>query len=133
VASRNRWNITGFGMPEKSHSAYPCEVEGGSSLAEPWYDSSLVVTMRFQTANRWWPERSSYAATSVLTEEAYAAAALCIPWGPLLHRWVRRFVSRRTWLGVAPYVPGASAGLSTGSVEASRCSQQLLGWVSGRQ
>jgi hypothetical protein len=31
---RNRWNITGFGTPEKSHSAYPCEVAGGSSLAE---------------------------------------------------------------------------------------------------
>jgi hypothetical protein len=26
-------NITGFGTPEKSHSAYPCEVAGGSSLA----------------------------------------------------------------------------------------------------
>jgi hypothetical protein len=49
---------------------YPCEVTGGSSLAEPWYYSSLVVAMRFQTANRWWPGRSSYAATLVLTDEA---------------------------------------------------------------
>jgi hypothetical protein len=63
-------NITGFGTPEKSHSAYPCEVAGGSSLAEPWYDSSLVVAMRFLTARRWWPGRSSYAATSVLVDEA---------------------------------------------------------------
>jgi hypothetical protein len=42
----------------------------GSSLAELWYDSSLVVAMRFLTARRWWPERSSYAATSVLVDEA---------------------------------------------------------------
>jgi hypothetical protein len=33
---RNRWNTTGSDTPEKSHSAYPCEVAGGSSLAEPW-------------------------------------------------------------------------------------------------
>jgi hypothetical protein len=43
---------------------------GGSSLAELWYDSSLVVAMRFLTARRWWPGRSSYAATSVLADEA---------------------------------------------------------------
>jgi hypothetical protein len=56
---------------------YPCEVargggEGGrgSSLVESWYDSSLVVVMRFQTASRRWPRRSSYAATSVTTDEA---------------------------------------------------------------
>jgi hypothetical protein len=61
------------------HSAYPCEVAGGSSLAEPWYDSSLVVAMRFRTASRWWPGRSSYAATSVLTDDAYAAVVLRIP------------------------------------------------------
>jgi hypothetical protein len=36
VASRNPWNITGSGTPEKSYSAYLCEVAGGSSLAEPW-------------------------------------------------------------------------------------------------
>jgi hypothetical protein len=68
--SRNRWNITESGTPEKSHSTYPCEVAGGSSLAEPWYDSSLVVAMRFQTASRWWPGRSLYATTSVLADEA---------------------------------------------------------------
>jgi hypothetical protein len=55
---------------------YPCEVAGGgeegrgSSLVESWYDSSLVVVMRFQTASRRWPRRSSYAATSVTTDEA---------------------------------------------------------------
>jgi hypothetical protein len=68
--SRNRWNITGPGTPEKSHSAYPCEVAEGSSLAEPWYDSSLVVAMRFRTGSRWWPGSSSYADTSVLADEA---------------------------------------------------------------
>jgi hypothetical protein len=37
--------------------------------------------MRFLTARRWWPGRSSYDATSVLADEAYAVAVLCIPWG----------------------------------------------------
>jgi hypothetical protein len=36
AAPRNHWNITGSGTPDKSHSAYPFEVAGGSSLAEPW-------------------------------------------------------------------------------------------------
>jgi hypothetical protein len=40
-----------------------------------------VVAMRFLTARRWWPGRSSYAATSVLADEAYAVTALRIPWG----------------------------------------------------
>jgi hypothetical protein len=48
----------------------PVQGCGGSSLAKPWYDSSLVVVMRFRTASRWWPGRSSYAATSVLVNEA---------------------------------------------------------------
>jgi hypothetical protein len=63
----------------EAHSAYTCEVAGGSSLDEPWYDSSLVVAMRFRTASKWWPERSSYAATSVLTDEVYVAVVLRIP------------------------------------------------------
>jgi hypothetical protein len=42
----------------------------GGQLAEPWYNSSLVVAMRFQTASRWWLGRSSYATTSVLADEA---------------------------------------------------------------
>jgi hypothetical protein len=79
LSSRNRWNIIGSGTPEKSNSAYPCEVAGGSSLAEPWYDLSLVVAIRFRTACSWWPGRSSYAATSVLTDEAYVAVVLRIP------------------------------------------------------
>jgi hypothetical protein len=33
-------------------------------------DSSLVEAMRFLTAKRWWLGRSSYAATSVLADEA---------------------------------------------------------------
>jgi hypothetical protein len=81
MVSRNHWNITGFGTPEKSHSVYPCEVAGGSSLAEPCYDSLLVVAMRFRTASRWWPGRSSYAATSVLANEVYAATALHVSLG----------------------------------------------------
>jgi hypothetical protein len=39
-----------------------------------------VVVMRFLAARRWWPGRSSYAATSVLEDEAYAVAALHMPW-----------------------------------------------------
>jgi hypothetical protein len=39
----------------------------------------LVVAMRFRTASRWWPGRSSYAATSVLADEVYVVAALRIP------------------------------------------------------
>jgi hypothetical protein len=35
--------------------------------------------MRFRTASRWWLGRSSYAATSVLTDEAYVVAVLHIP------------------------------------------------------
>jgi hypothetical protein len=70
VVSRNRWNITGYGTPEKSHCTYPCEMAGGSSLTKPWYDSSLVVTMRFLTARKWWPGRSSYASTSMLADDA---------------------------------------------------------------
>jgi hypothetical protein len=37
--------------------------------------------MRFWTANRWWPGRSLYAATLMLTDEAYVMAALRIPHG----------------------------------------------------
>jgi hypothetical protein len=40
-----------------------------------------VEAMRFLTAKTWWPGRSSYAATSVLADEAYALSALRIPWG----------------------------------------------------
>jgi hypothetical protein len=40
-----------------------------------------VVAMRLLAARRWWPRRSSYAATSVLADEVYAVAALRIPWG----------------------------------------------------
>jgi hypothetical protein len=59
----------------------PVRGRGGSSLAEPWYDSSLVVAMRLRTASRWWSGRSSYAAVSVLADKAYTVVALRIPWG----------------------------------------------------
>jgi hypothetical protein len=32
-----------FRYAGEAHSAYPCEVAGGSSLVESWYDSSSVV------------------------------------------------------------------------------------------
>jgi hypothetical protein len=38
-----------------------------------------MVAMRFRTASRWWPRRSSYAATSVLADEAYLVVELRIP------------------------------------------------------
>jgi hypothetical protein len=40
-----------------------------------------VVAMRFLAARRWWPGRSSYAATLMLADEAYAIAALRMPMG----------------------------------------------------
>jgi hypothetical protein len=75
AASRNRWNVTGSGTPEKSHSAYLCAVAGGSSLVGPWYDSSSVVAARFLAAGAWRPGRPSRAATSALADEACAIAA----------------------------------------------------------
>jgi hypothetical protein len=45
------------------------------------YDSLLVVAMRFRIDSRWWPGRSSYAAMSVLIDEAYVAVEFRIPWG----------------------------------------------------
>jgi hypothetical protein len=41
----------------------------------------VVVAMRFLAARRWWPGRSSNAATLVLADEAYAFAALRMPSG----------------------------------------------------
>jgi hypothetical protein len=79
--SRNPWNITGSGTPEKSHSAYPCQVAGGSSLVEPWYDSSSVVAARFPAAGAWRPGRPSRAATSALADEVCTIAALRKPRG----------------------------------------------------
>jgi hypothetical protein len=53
VASRNRLNITGSGMPEKSHSAYPCEVAGGSVSTEP-SDDSLPAEVLGSLATKMW-------------------------------------------------------------------------------
>jgi hypothetical protein len=61
-------NITGSGTLKKSHSSYPCEAEGGSSLSEPWYDSSSMA-MSLLAARRWKPGISSHAATSVHADE----------------------------------------------------------------
>jgi hypothetical protein len=55
VASRNHLNITGSGTPEKSHSAYPCEVAGGSASTEPRDDSSPVEALGSLATKTWWP------------------------------------------------------------------------------
>jgi hypothetical protein len=75
VASRNRQNITGPGTSEKSHSAYPCEVAGGSSLAEARDDSSVVKALGSLTAGTWRPRRTLRVTASVLAEVTYAIVA----------------------------------------------------------
>jgi hypothetical protein len=75
VASSNRGNITVSGTPEKSHSAYPCEVVGGNSLAGPWDDSSSVEALGFLTAGAWRLERALRGVASVLAEATYAVVA----------------------------------------------------------
>jgi hypothetical protein len=72
VVSRNRRNIIGSVTPEKSHSAYPYEVAGGSSLVEPWDDSSSAEALGSLTAGTWRPGRSLPVAASVLAEATYA-------------------------------------------------------------
>jgi hypothetical protein len=49
-------NITGSGTPEKSHSAYPCEVAGGSASAEPRDDSSPAEALGSLATKTWQPE-----------------------------------------------------------------------------
>jgi hypothetical protein len=53
VASRNLLNITGSGTPEKSHSAYPCEVAGGSASTEP-RDDTLPAEALGSLATKTW-------------------------------------------------------------------------------
>jgi hypothetical protein len=81
VASRNHWNTIGSGTPEKSHSAYPCEVAGGSSSAEPWDDSSLAEALGSSAARTWWLGQALRTTTSVLAEATYAVVALRRPTG----------------------------------------------------
>jgi hypothetical protein len=95
--------------------------------------------------SRWWPGRSSYAAMSVLTDKAYVAAALRIPWrncGPVdtcspgggvvaSVGGVRPSVPRHVRPGATPCVPGVSAGRSTCGVQTSWRPQQPLVLVSG--
>jgi hypothetical protein len=83
VASRNRRNITGSGTPEKSHSAYRCEVAGGNSLAELWDDSSVAEALGFLTAGTQRLRRALCTAASVLEEAAYAVVAPRRPRGNL--------------------------------------------------
>jgi hypothetical protein len=81
VASRNRRNITGSGTPEKSHPAYPCEVAGGSSSAEPWDDSSPAKVLGSLAAGVWRPGRALRVAVLVPAEATYAAVAPRSPMG----------------------------------------------------
>jgi hypothetical protein len=81
VASRNLWNITGSGTPKKSHSAYPCEVAGGSSPAEPLEDSSPAEAPGSLAAGTWRPGRALRVAASALVEVAYAVVAPRKPMG----------------------------------------------------
>jgi hypothetical protein len=132
VASRNHRNITGSGTLEKSHSAYPCEVAGGSSLAEPQDDSSAAEALG-SLAGTWRPGRTLCAAASVLAEAMYAVVAPRRPRGnrgpetersPLerlsSRRWVRRAARRRARPVGAPFVPVESADRSVDGVEALR-------------
>jgi hypothetical protein len=81
VASRNRWNITGSGTPEKSHSAYPCEVAGGSSPAEPRDDSSSAEALGSLAAGTWRPGRALRVAALALAEATYVIIAPRKPMG----------------------------------------------------
>jgi hypothetical protein len=81
VASRNRRNITGSGTPEKSHSAYPCEVAGGSSPAEPWDDSSPAEALGSLAAGTGRSGRTLRVAALVLAEATYVVVAPRKPMG----------------------------------------------------
>jgi hypothetical protein len=73
--------MTGSGTPEKSHSAYPCEVAGGSSSVEPWDDSSPVEALGSLAAGTWWPGQALRIAAPVLAEATYAVVAPRWPMG----------------------------------------------------
>jgi hypothetical protein len=81
VVSRNRWNITGSGTPEKSHSAFLCEVAGGSSLVEPWDDSSSSEALGSLAAGTWWLGRALRVAAWVLAEATYTVVVPRRPMG----------------------------------------------------
>jgi hypothetical protein len=81
VALRNRRNITGSGTSVKSYDAYPCEVAGGSSLAEPSDDSSLAEALGSLTTGMWRPGRTLRVTASVLAEATYAVVAPLRPMG----------------------------------------------------
>jgi hypothetical protein len=95
---------------------------------------------------RWWLGRSSYGATSVLEDEAYAIAVLRIPWGTVARAlrappWVRvlsrwracRVVRRHVRLGVVPSALVESAGRSVVGAVVLKGPQRLLGRALGRQ
>jgi hypothetical protein len=65
----------------RSNFTYPCEVAGGSSLAEPWDDSSSAEALGSLTAGTWRPGRTLHVAASVLAEAMYAVVAPRIPMG----------------------------------------------------
>jgi hypothetical protein len=133
VASRNRRNITGSGTPEKSHSAYPCEVAGGSSLVEPWDNSLSMDALGFPTAGTWRTGRVLRTAASVLAEATYAVMAPRRPMGKRglkpsappsewlpSRRWSRRAARRRAQPVGAPFALVESTDLSVDGFEALR-------------
>jgi hypothetical protein len=90
-----------------------------------------VVAVRFLAARRWGAGCPSRTATSGLADEAYAIAALHMPWGNCgsgtarsprerspSRQWLRRIVRRRTRPDVIPSAPVQNAGQS---VVASWC------------
>jgi hypothetical protein len=126
---------------------YPCEVAGGSSLVEPWYDSSSVVAVRFPAAGTGWPGRPPRAATSALVDEACAIAAPRKPRenrGPETarpappRRISRRLASDRVarqrarTVGI-PFAPVESADRSVDGIEVPKGPQRPLGLTPGRQ
>jgi hypothetical protein len=60
---------------------YPCEVAGGSSLAESWDDSSSAEALGSLTAGTWRPEQTLRVAVSVLAEATFAVVAPRRPMG----------------------------------------------------
>jgi hypothetical protein len=117
----------------------PCEVAGGSSLAEPWYDSPLVVAMRFRIARmqpcRCWRMRCTLK-RSFASRGGTAALRLCV-----LLREVSSYQSvaaspSARWCvlpGAAPHVPSANADWSAYDVGTLRRFPPSLVPVPGRR
>jgi hypothetical protein len=121
-------------------------VVSGSSLAEPWDDSSAVEVLGFLTAGAWRLGRPLHAAASVLVEAMYAVVAprrtrgnrgpetVRSPWERLPSHWLSRRAPRRhAWRIVVLFVPVESADQSIVGIEALKGPRRLLGRTPGRQ